>query len=97
MKAEHLAEHQDAIFGRLAKRGRDLDRYAMTIANLLKTDVFSDVDYQRNFNSLFCVLRNAQARTGINLFSFNYPIDLFCHRPTHSPLWRLMSEHSSPM
>jgi len=72
MTVAELTEHQDAVFGRLAKRERDLDRYAKTIADLLKTDVSSDIDYQRNFNALYGVRRNAQWREAFYKLFENY-------------------------
>jgi hypothetical protein len=59
---EHLAMHQDAIFKRLNARANDLERYARTIADLQSTDVASDAVYQRRFNGLYGVRRNAQWR-----------------------------------
>lgn len=59
---EHLAMHEDAIFKRLIGRADDLERYAQTIADLQHTDVTSDTLYQRRFNALYGVRRNAQWR-----------------------------------
>lgn len=59
MTADDLAKRQDAIFAMLAKRGCDLERYARTLANLKRTDVSADTDYQRDFNALYGLRRNA--------------------------------------
>jgi hypothetical protein len=50
------------IFERLAKRRADLERYAFTINHLGKVNVQQDFAYQRTFNGLYGVRRNAEWR-----------------------------------
>lgn len=59
---QRLKVHQDEIFKGLDKRESDLNCYAKTIADLGKTNVAADVAYQRSFNGLYGVRRNAQWR-----------------------------------
>lgn len=52
----------DEVFERLAKRRADLERYAFTINHLAKVNVQLDFAYQRTFNALYGVRRNAEWR-----------------------------------
>lgn len=58
-----IADQQEAIFGRLRARQRDLRKYNQTIVDLHRTDVSKDITYQRNFNGLYGVRRNQDWRT----------------------------------
>ena len=59
---QKVTERQEAAFAGLASRRSDLTRYAHSIADLHATNVATDADYQRRFNALYGVRRNAQWR-----------------------------------
>lgn len=58
-----LACHQSEIFERLLRRHADLSRYAYTIRSLRSLNVAENSEYQRTFNGLYMVRRNAFWRT----------------------------------
>jgi hypothetical protein len=60
---EAIAVQQETILDRLRIRQRDLVKYHQTIANLRRTDVSKDIDYQRSFNGLYMIRRNQKWRT----------------------------------
>ena len=59
--AELLRRSDDALAG-LAQRHADLSRYAYTVDQLHRTNVEEDLAYQRTFNGLYGVRRNADWR-----------------------------------
>ena len=62
IKMQEVTERQEAVFAGLASRLSDLTRYAESIAELHATNVAADASYQRRFNALYGVRRNAQWR-----------------------------------
>lgn len=59
---QDVSHRQGMIFKALEIRRHDLARYAKTIADLHMTNVSMNAEYQRNFNGLYGVRRNAQWR-----------------------------------
>ena len=62
IKIHEVTERQEAVFAGLAFRRGDLARYAQSIAELHATNVATDASYQRRFNALYGVRRDAQWR-----------------------------------
>lgn len=60
---DDLADRQSSIFDALKRRHSDLDRYAYTIRSLRSLNVMQDQEYQRTFNGLYMVRRNALWRS----------------------------------
>lgn len=60
---EDLADRQSSIFDALKRRHADLDRYAYTIRSLRSLNVAQNQEYQRKFNGLYMVRRNASWRS----------------------------------
>jgi len=60
---DDLADHQSKIFDALKRRHADLDRYAYTIRSLRTLNVAQNQEYQRTFNGLYMVRRNASWRS----------------------------------
>lgn len=60
---DDLADRQSSIFDALKRRHADLDRYAYTIRSLRSLNVTQNQEYQRKFNGLYMVRRNASWRS----------------------------------
>lgn len=60
---DDLADRQSGIFDALKSRHSDLRRYAYTIRSLRSLNVTQDQEYQRTFNGLYMVRRNALWRS----------------------------------
>jgi hypothetical protein len=60
---DDLAERQFRIFDALKRRHSDLKRYAYTIRSVRSLNVAEDQEYQRTFNGLYMVRRNALWRS----------------------------------